>query len=383
MGEKGAKATGAGAAAAAELLDDLQPLGNVTSKKMFGGHGVFLDDVMFALIDSAGRCFLWANETTAVPFAAAGSDRHGRMPYWEIPPAVRSDTDVLLDWARTAAAAAYAKKRKPGGPMDDPVAVNRAHWEAITPGHVTSAFYDVPSFLEGRSTVDDVEEDAVGPVAGKTLLHLQCHFGMDTISWARRGAIATGVDFALPAIEAARDLAARAGVEARFVHSDVYRLPEVLDEEFDVVFTSHGVLGWLPDLRRWADVVARYTAPGGRFVLLDSHPVLWVFDDERTDGSMTLRYPYFSKEPVVFDQEGSYADPAGPLTRTMEYIHPIEDVLTALIEAGLRIEAFREYDKVAWQALPHMVRGDDGWWRLPPGAVTIPLMFSVVAARDT
>jgi SAM-dependent methyltransferase len=265
---------------------------------------------------------------------------------------------------------------------DEAVAVNRAHWEAVTPGHVASAFYDVPSFLAGRDTIDDLEEAAVGPVAGKTLLHLQCHFGLDTISWARRGAIVTGVDFALPAVETARRLAAETGVTARFVHSDVYRLPDVLDGEFDVVFASHGVLGWLPDLRPWGEVVARFLAPGGRFALVDSHPVLWMFDDEREDGEMRLRYPYFSGEPLEWEGEGSYADPGAPRTRVVEYAHPLEEVLGSLIDAGLRIEAFREYDRLAWKALPHMVQSDDGWWRLPPDAVSVPLMFSVRATRD-
>jgi SAM-dependent methyltransferase len=263
--------------------------------------------------------------------------------------------------------------------MNDAVEANRVHWDAVTPGHVTSDFYDLASFKAGRDTIDDVEAELVGDVAGLSLLHLQCHFGMDTMSWTRRGARATGIDFSTVAIEHAQNLAAELGLDTRFVVADV--LTADLDETFDVVFTSHGVLGWLPELTGWGRTVARHLAPDGRFLLIESHPFLWMFDDERTDDAMALRYDYFSSTAVEFTETGSYANSNGPTTRVINRLHRVDEILGALVDAGLTITAVREYDRMAWQALPHMVRGDDGWWRLPPGDVRIPLMLAVTATR--
>jgi SAM-dependent methyltransferase len=263
--------------------------------------------------------------------------------------------------------------------MTDFIATNRKHWDAVTPGHITSGFYDVESFKAGRDTIDTVESELVGDVAGMDLLHLQCHFGLDTMSWTRRGAIATGVDFSQVAIEAAKFLATSLNLDTRFKVGDVLGLD--LNEQFDVVFSSHGVLGWLSELQSWGKTIANHLKPGGKFVLVDGHPVLWTFDDERTDGEMRLRYDYFSREALAFEETGSYADPNGPVTNTLERLHPIEDVLGALISAGLTITGFREYDQIAWQAMPHMVQDQNGWWRLPPDTPRIPLMFSVTATR--
>ncbi|MDF1594583.1 MAG: class I SAM-dependent methyltransferase [Acidimicrobiia bacterium] len=263
--------------------------------------------------------------------------------------------------------------------MSNFVSVNRRHWDAVTPGHVASDFYDVESFKAGRDTIDDVESGLVGGVVGMNLLHLQCHFGLDTMSWTRRGAIATGVDFSEVAISAATGLAFDLKLNTRFRVGNVLALD--LGEEFDIVFSSHGVLGWLPELRSWARTVAKHLKPHGRFVLVDGHPVLWMFDDERSDGAMRLRYDYFSREALAFEETGSYADPHGPMTNTLERLHPIEDVLGALVTAGLTITGFREYDQIAWQAMPHMVQDQNGWWRLPADTPRIPLMFSVTATR--
>ena len=263
--------------------------------------------------------------------------------------------------------------------MTDFIATNRSHWNAITPGHVASDFYDVESFKSGRDTIDPLAAELVGDVTGRTLLHLQCHFGQDTMSWTRRGAIATGIDFSDVAIAAASSLASDLNLNSRFKVGNVLDLD--LNETFDIVFTSHGVLGWLPELRSWGETIAGHLKPGGKFVLVEGHPVLWAFDDERTDGEMRLRYDYFSREALSFEEAGSYANPDGPATRTVERIHPIEDVLGALINAGLTVTEFREFDHLAWQALPHMVQSGDEWWRLPAESPRIPLMFSVTATH--
>ena len=267
--------------------------------------------------------------------------------------------------------------------MDRYVAANRELWDARTPIHVASDFYDVEGFKAGRSRLREIALEELGDPAGRTLLHLQCHFGLDTLSWARLGARVTGVDFSAEAIRAARELARDAGIEARFVESDVYRLPEALDERFDVVFTSYGVLPWLPDLAPWAEVVASFLRPGGTFHIVEFHPFAWVFDDEPGVSDLRAAYSYFhDREPLRFEEDGTYADPWAPI-RKPEYVwaHPLGEVVTCLLEAGLTIELLREHPVTTYQALPFLERGDDGWWRVPAGMPEIPLLFSLRARR--
>jgi len=161
--------------------------------------------------------------------------------------------------------------------MDEYLAANRALWDEWTAIHETSSFYDLEAFKAGGSRLRDYEVDEVGDVTGKSLLHLQCHFGIDTLSWARLGARVTGADFSDRAIELGRSLAAELRLDATFVRSDLYDLPSVLDGQFDVVYTSRGVLGWLPDLGRWAGVVAHFLRPGGVFYMTEIHPVAQAF----------------------------------------------------------------------------------------------------------
>ena len=273
---------------------------------------------------------------------------------------------------------------------DDQLGDNLKTWEAWTRIHVGSAFYDVASFRDGSrpNRLRDYELDEVGPVTGKSLLHLQCHFGLDTLSWARLGAHVTGADFSPAAIDAARALAAELGIDARFVVSDLYDLPSNLDEQFDIVYTSRGVLGWLPNIRRWADVVAHFVKPGGIFYITEIHPVAQVFDDEiavGAAGELHLRYPYWEhSEPLTFEVEGSYADRAAPTAGLVEHSwdHSLGEIVSALIDSGLRIELLHEFDFVDWE-LPWLTKGDDGRWRLPAGtAGQLPLFFSLRASKS-
>ncbi|MCP5149789.1 MAG: class I SAM-dependent methyltransferase [Ectothiorhodospiraceae bacterium] len=265
--------------------------------------------------------------------------------------------------------------------MDRYRAANRDLWEAWTPHNLTSPLYDVEGFVAGRETLCPVELAGVGQVAGRRLLHLQCHFGLGTLSWVRHGAIATGVDFAPSAIAAARELSERTGLPATFVESDLYALPEHLEGEFDVVFTSHGVLGWLPDLEGWARVIAHYLAPGGLLFLAEAHPVAMLFDETRDDRELRLRYPYFHRdEPFVLPVKGSYAAPEAEVSGTEHFwIHPVSDILGALLRAGLRIESFDEHPFMAWSHFPWMVQRPDGHWEMPPDAPELPLMLSLRA----
>jgi len=269
--------------------------------------------------------------------------------------------------------------------MDEFIAANRTLWDDLTTIHERSAFYDLEGFRAGGIRIADHEREEIGPVEGGTLLHLQCHFGLETLSWARLGARVTGVDFSPNAVALARSIAADLGLDATFIESDVYRLPDVLDEEFDVVYTSKGVLGWLPDIRRWAQVVARYVRPGGRFYVLEIHPVIQALEDEGVaPGELRLRYPYWEHpEPLVFADTADYAEPSAPLATKVEYgwDHSLGEIVTALAEAGLRIEALREHPFLNWK-VDFLVPADDGTWRLPPDAPgELPLMFSILATK--
>ena len=232
------------------------------------------------------------------------------------------------------------------------------------------------------------EIELVGEVEGRSLLHLQCHFGIDTLSWARLGARVTGADFSPAAIELARSLADELGFpDARFVQANLYDLPDALEGEFDIVYTSRGVLGWLPDVRAWARVVAHFLAPGGTFFITEIHPVVQVFENEGVaSGELRLTYPYWEHaEALTFEVKGSYADPAADVGVQTEHgwDHGLGEIVTALIDAGLRIESLIEHPFLAWKADflvedPHEV----GTWRLPPGSAgELPLMFSLRATK--
>ena len=177
----------------------------------------------------------------------------------------------------------------------DYIAINRALWDQKTEHHFNSEFYDVEGFLQGRSSLNDIELELLGSVSGKTVLHLQCHFGQDTLSLARLGAHVTGVDLSGAAIAKARELNDTLGLGAQFICCDLYELPGILDNQFDIVFTSYGTIGWLPDINRWAQVVAKYLKPGGQFVFVDFHPVVWMFSNDFS----RVQYAYFNGGPIV------------------------------------------------------------------------------------
>jgi len=271
--------------------------------------------------------------------------------------------------------------------MDEYFRTNREMWDELVGVHVRSKGplgYNVDDFRRGGTALQAVELEEVGDVAGKDLLHLQCHFGLDTLSWARLGARVTGVDFSERGIAQARDLAAELGIEARFIHSNVYDLAKVLDDTFDVVFSSYGALNWLPDLPAWARLIDRFLRPGGFFYLLEAHPFSLVLPDERGRTDLTFANPYFPPAgPVRIEEDGSYADPAAHLEHRVSYewIHPIGETMTALAAAGLRIEFLHEFPFCAWQALPGMVLREDGYRHLPDGEDRVPFLFSVKATK--
>lgn len=271
--------------------------------------------------------------------------------------------------------------------MDEALRRNRELWDAWTKIHVASAFYDVASFRNGERPirVADYEREEVGSVEGKSLLHLQCHFGLDTLSWARLGATVTGIDFSEEAIAAARGLAVDLKIPATFIVSDLYRLPDVLHEQFDIVYTSCGVLGWLPDIAVWGRVAAHFVRPGGFLYLTEIHPVAQVFENEGVEpGELRLAYPYWSHpEPLRFEVKGSYADREAPTDGLVEYgwDHSLGEILTSLAGAGLRLEFLHEFDFVRWP-IDFLAQSEDGRWRLPDGSKgSLPLFFSLKAIK--
>jgi SAM-dependent methyltransferase len=277
---------------------------------------------------------------------------------------------------------------RPDESVDNAEAVraNQKLWDEWTRIHEASEFYDLEGFKRGGIRLSDYEVEEIGDVHGLELLHLQCHFGIDTLSWARLGARVTGTDISQVAVDLATRTAAEIGiVDARFVQSELYELPNVLDGDFDLVYTSRGVLGWLPDIRRWAQVVAHFVRPGGRFYITEVHPVAQAFENEGVKpGELRLVYPYWEHPgALAFDNLGSYADPDAPVTVAMEYgwDHGLGEIVTALIDAGLRIESLREYPFIDWK-VDFLEKGQDGRWRLPESVKgELPLFFSILATK--
>jgi SAM-dependent methyltransferase len=262
---------------------------------------------------------------------------------------------------------------------------NRALWDEWTDIHVKSDFYDLDSFKAGSIHLDPLEREELGDVSGKSLLHLQCHFGLSTLSWARLGAKVTGVDFSPKAIAMARSLAEELKIDARFVLSDIDHLPDNLTGEFDIVFTSYGVLAWLPDLNRWAEVIAHFLRPGGVFYIAEIHPFTYVFDDHEGIDQYAVKYPYFPDgKPKAWPVEGSYADRSAHVSQTesFEWMHAISDVINALIGAGLRIEYFREFPYTVFKQFPFVEKDADGLWRPTHQQGYLPLLFSIRARKD-
>ncbi|MFB8035375.1 class I SAM-dependent methyltransferase [Streptomyces sp. NPDC056004] len=262
---------------------------------------------------------------------------------------------------------------------------NRALWDERVPIHVTSDYYDLESFRAGKDALRDFELAEVGDVKGRTLLHLQCHIGVDTLSWARHGAAqVVGLDFSEPAVETARVLARELGFgqdRAAFVAADVHDAAEAVpDSSYDIVYTGIGALNWLPDIRRWAETAASLVAPGGFLYLVEFHPMTDCLDD---DTGTKVDHDYFSRDAWVDETPGTYADFDAPTVhnRSVEWQHPIGEVVSALAATGLRIEFLHEHDASLFARFPTLERQSDGYYRFPADRPRIPLMYSIKASR--
>jgi SAM-dependent methyltransferase len=272
--------------------------------------------------------------------------------------------------------------------VDERLAPNQEWWDERVAGHIASEFYDVRRFREGGSTLRPFELEEVGDVSGKRLAHLQCHFGLDSMSWAREGASVAGLDFSGPAVEAANQLAQETGLDARFVQADVHDAVAALgNERFDIVYTGLGALNWLPDLPRWASVVAELLKPDGFLYLSEFHPFTWIFGDHEA----VIELDYFfnpAGEHFGDGEQGSYADLAVPTRNnsTIEWAHTLSDVVSAVLGASLRLELLHEHDYTLFPRFPHLIEDRDYLsagvvYRQPEGQPRLPLMYSLRAAR--
>ena len=260
---------------------------------------------------------------------------------------------------------------------EDWLEVNRDMWDERVPIHVGSELYDVEAFVAGRSSLRPFELAELPDVRGRSLVHPQCHFGEDTLSWARLGAEVTGLDFSGPAVVAARELGARCGLAAEFVEANVYDAAEALGgRRFDIVYTGIGAINWLPDIERWARVMASLVAPGGCLYLAEFHPFTHVFGDD----DLTVEYSYFHDDAVQFPNAGDYADPDAQTVhnRSFEWNHGLGAVVSAIIGAGFALEFLHEHDTTLFARWPFLV-GERGAFRLPAGMPSLPLLYSLRA----
>lgn len=262
---------------------------------------------------------------------------------------------------------------------------NRAMWDERVPIHYGSDFYDLDSFRAGKDALRAFELAEVGDVTGRSLLHLQCHIGLDTLSWARHGAAqVVGLDFSEPAVETARSLAQEIGLppdRAAFVAADVYDAAEAVpDSSYDIVYTGIGALNWLPDIDRWAETATSLVAPGGFLYLAEFHPLTDCLDDATGE---RIVHDYFSRDAWVDETPGTYADFDAPTVhnRSVEWQHPVGSVVSALAAAGLRIEFLHEHDTSLFARFPVLERHPDGGYRFPAERPRIPLMYSIKATR--
>jgi len=259
---------------------------------------------------------------------------------------------------------------------------NRVWWDALARVHVHT-YKEVQLLRDGKEILDEIELREVGDVRGKSLLHLQCHIGTDTLAWARNGATVTGVDFSAEAIACAEQLRDELGLKATFIQSNVYDLPSVLAGEFDMVYSSRGVLCWLRDLREWASIVSHFLSPGGVFYLMESHPILNALEEE-TPGVLSLANPYFHAPQATRWEAGGgdYADDSHTVEHpSYEWVWSLSDVVNALIGAGLEIEFLNEYDRLFFRLFPSMISDDGRQYRLAQYPGMVPLIFTLRAHK--
>jgi SAM-dependent methyltransferase len=256
--------------------------------------------------------------------------------------------------------------------------VNKALWESRLDPHLNSGFYAMEAFKSGASSLNEIELALLGDLRGKSIIHLQCHFGQDSLSLSRMGARVTGVDFSPRAIDTARSLASELTLTAQFICSDVHDAATVIREPADMVFTTYGVLGWLPDIKRWASVVSECLKPGGELLLVEFHPVIWMFDND----FIKPTYSYFNSQPIIEQEEGTYADPSAPISLpSVGWNHSLGEVYNALSDAGMQVSHFDEYNYSPYPAFSGSVEVSPRRYGIKGYEGLLPLVYSLRAVK--
>ncbi|MFD2970050.1 class I SAM-dependent methyltransferase [Sphingobacterium bambusae] len=256
--------------------------------------------------------------------------------------------------------------------------INRSSWNNRLETHVESSFYDIASFLDGRSSLNTIELDLLGDVSGKRILHLQCHFGQDSISLARLGASVTAIDLSDKAIEKAKSIAKQSGMEVNFICCDLYSLTEHLTGDFDIVFTSYGTIGWLPDLSKWANIIYHFLTAKGKFIFVEFHPFIWMFDDEFRE----IRYSYSNEGPIIETEQGTYAQRDADIQQ--EYVtwnHNLSEVFSSLLEQGLHIQEFKEFDYLPYNCFRNTIEFEPNKFRINHLNNRIPMVYALQASK--
>lgn len=260
----------------------------------------------------------------------------------------------------------------------DYININKQTWNNKTDVHIASEFYDMKSFLDGKSTLNTIELELLGDIKGKSVLHLQCHFGQDTMTLTRMGGKVTGVDLSDKAIERAKEFTAQLSLDTTFVCCDIYDTPKYIDEKFDIVFTSYGTIGWLPDLDKCANIVSQFLKPDCKFIMADFHPVVWMYDNDFA----AVFYNYFNVEPIIEDESGTYADRYSEIeAKTIGWNHPISEILNALINSALEINCFNEYDYSPYNCFNETEEFEPNKFRIKRFENKIPMVYAIKASK--
>ena len=262
--------------------------------------------------------------------------------------------------------------------MKDYIEINKKSWNKRTEAHLESEFYDVEGFLKGKTSLNEIELNLLGNIQGKSILHLQCHFGQDSISLARMGAHITGVDFSETAIENAQKLAHESSIATKFICCNLYELPKYLDQEFDIVYTSYGTIGWLPDIHKCAQIVSKFLKPQGSFVFVEFHPVVWMFDDD----FKKIKHKYSHSEAIIETETGTYADRQAEIHQEcITWNHGMAEVINSLLINNIELKSLKEYDYSPYNCFNGTEEYEHKRYRIKTLGNKIPMVYSIVGTK--
>ena len=262
--------------------------------------------------------------------------------------------------------------------MEDYLEVNKKLWNDKVEVHAASEFYNVQSFINGESVLNSIELNLLGDISEKSILHLQCHFGQDSIELSRMGAHVTGIDLSNKAIDKAKWLTKQCGTNTKFICCDVYDAPNHINEKFDMVFTSYGTVGWLPNMEEWAQVVNHFLKPGGKFVFADFHPVVWMMDYD----FKKIEYSYFNLEPIIEENEGTYTDRGADIkNKEISWNHPMSEVVGSLLQQKLIVKELQEFDYSPYPCFKNLVKVGEKKYKVKGLEDKLPIVYAVSAIK--